>query len=234
MKNKKILIVEDEQIIAENLRFILNEYGYRNVAIAGDIEEALSLFQETAYHLVLMDINLGDKNNDGVDLISQLKELQSAFHFIYVTANADEKTVKKAAATNPSGYIVKPFVKESVYANVEMALSIVKEDENIFVFTDRGMKKQVAVSQIQYVMADGSYINVHLVSGEVLVVRQSIANFDDENKEDFIRIHRSIAVNKKHITAYSSTEVKVGEKKLTLGRVYKNKFMAICKSLYIY
>ena len=232
MKSKNILIVEDEQIIAENLRFILNEYGYRNVDVAGDVEEALSLFNQTNYHLVLMDINLGDIK-DGVDLIVDLKESNATFNFIYVTANADEKTVKKAAATNPSGYIVKPFVKESVYANVEMALSTLKEEENLFIYNDRGMKKQIAISQIEYVMADGSYINVYLTNGEMIVVRQSIANFDDENKEHFVRIHRSIAVNKDHIKAYSSTEVKVGEKKLTLGRAYKSKFMELCKFLCI-
>jgi len=73
MKENNILIVEDEQIIAENLRFILQEYGYDQVDVAIDALEAQELFKETNYRLVLMDINLGDHSTvDGIDLIKTL------------------------------------------------------------------------------------------------------------------------------------------------------------------
>lgn len=230
MKNKKILIVEDEQIIAENLRFILNEYGYDFVDVAMDDTETEELFKDKIYDLVLMDINLGDTSTiDGIDLIKKLTKKYS-FAYVYVTANADEKTVSKATETSPVGYIVKPFIKSSIYANVEIALSTLKKQE-FFTHTHKGRQQQILVSKIIYVESEGTYIKVSTIDGNIYFVRKSLASFNDLYADILIRIHKSILINKNHIKEHTSKMVIINDKKLPIGRVYKESFEAQLKTL---
>jgi DNA-binding LytR/AlgR family response regulator len=225
MKNKKILIVEDEQIIAENLRFILNGYGYDFVDVAMDVTETKELFEKTPYDLVIMDINLGETSiMDGIDLIKDLSQKYS-FPFIFVTANSDEKTIKKAKETRPASYIIKPFVGASIYANVEMILNTSKEEIYFTFSNNQAMQKRILVSEITYIEAEGAYFYINQINGEKHLVRMSLIQFMDTYSADFIRIHKSVLVNKNHIQAHTSLIVKVKSIKLPLGRAYKEEFL---------
>jgi len=223
MKNKKILIVEDEQIIAENLRFILNEYGYHFVDVAMDVAETNSFFENTLYDLVLMDINLGDTSiMDGIDLI-KLLSIKYSFVYLYVTANADEKTVDKAKETSPIGYIVKPFIKTSIYANVEMALNTLKK-ELFFSYINKGMQYRISLSKITYIEADGAYAQINTLNGTKNFIRKSLIDITELYPSVFIRIHKSFLINKQHIQGCTSQSVKINNTKLPLGRAYKQCF----------
>jgi DNA-binding LytR/AlgR family response regulator len=230
MKNSKILIVEDQQIIAEYLRVILIEHGYNFVDIAIDDVEAQDLFAKTCYQLVLMDINLGyNSTMDGIDLIKILSQ-KHTFSFLYITANADKKTVEKAKSTNPIGYVVKPFVQTSIYANVEMALSSLKE-ETCFTFLNKGMQQQILLSKITYIKADGSYIKIHSLLDESYLVRKTLTEFEELYANEFIRIHKSLLINTSYIESYNSTTVFVNGVRLPLGRAYKSSFLEKIKDL---
>jgi len=230
MKNKKILIVEDEQIIAENLRFILNEYGYDFVDVAMGVPETKQFFEITTYDLVLMDINLGNESTiDGIDLIKWLTQ-KYTFSFLYVTANADEKTVHKAKGTEPAGYIVKPFINTSIYANVALALNKLKKEE-FFTFTNKGMQQQILLSEIAYIQADGSYATIYTSENEQHFVRRSLTEISKLYPIIFIRIHKSVLINKNYIQAYTSQSVKVIDRKLPLGRTYKQPFLQQTKAI---
>ncbi len=222
MKNSKILIVEDEQIIAENLKFILNENGYKSVEIAIDVEETLHKVAKKNYSLILMDINLGESSDmDGIDLINQLHK-ENNFTFIYITANADVKTVRKAKAIqpSPSGYIVKPFVNETVFANVEMALKTL-DSEKYLIYSNKGIKEKIRLSEITHIEADGSYSNIFTFNNENYLVRKYLSEISREYPEFFTRIHKSILINKNYIDGYTSQYVKLNNHKLPLGRKYK-------------
>ena len=230
MKDKKILIVEDEQIIAENLRLILNECGYETVDTAMDADETHHLFESTNYDLILMDINLGDTSPiDGIDLIKSLSKKHS-FVFMYVTANADHKTVQKAKETSPAGYIVKPFMNAAIYANVELALNTLKEEEFLS-YSKNGMQQKVLISKITHVEADGAYINLFTLNNEQHFLRKTLTEFKGLYPLHFIRIHKSTLINKKHIQAYNSSTVHVNNKKLTLGRSFKLSFLEEIKGI---
>lgn len=230
MKDKKLLIVEDELIIAENLRFMLNEFGYQSVDVAIDADEAQDFFEQTPYDLVLMDINLGEFSDiDGVDLIKLLGKKYTFVH-LYVTANADSRTVQKAKDTAPSGYLVKPFVNTAVYANVEVALNQLKK-EAFFTFSHKGMQQQIRISEISFIQADGAYIEIHTVDREKHLVRKTLMEFHEAYSTDFIRIHKSTLINRAQIQAYTSRFVIVNDEKITIGRAYKPAFLEEIKSL---
>ena len=166
---------------------------------------------------------------DGIELINCLENNYS-FSYLYVTANADEKTVEKAKTTNPAGYIVKPFVNAAIYANVEMVLNSLKKHES-FTFVNKGIQQKVSISEITHLKSDGAYADIHLINGNKHLIRTSLRECAERYPSAFIRIHNSILINKNHIQGYTSQTVKVNEEILPLGRTYKTVFLEKIKDL---
>jgi len=104
---KKILIVEDERILAVSLKMDLNEIGYQDITIVTNCEDALEAIQEGKVNLALLDINIqGDKS--GIDT-AHLMSLNSEIPVIFLTGETDTETRIKAEATpNCKGYLTKP------------------------------------------------------------------------------------------------------------------------------
>lgn len=120
MANARILVVEDEIIIARELEVRLNKLDYDVVGIASSAREALSLTEQTKPDLVLMDIVLkGDM--DGIEAAAEIQR-RWRLPVIYVTAYTDENTLSRAKLTEPFGYILKPFSERELRVNIEMAL----------------------------------------------------------------------------------------------------------------
>ncbi len=120
LKNVKILVVEDERIVAEDIQCSLQSTGYQVSAVVTSGEEALRQVEKTKPDLVLMDIVLSGKM-DGIDTA---EEIVSRFDIpvIYLTAYFDEKTLEKAKLTKPYGYILKPYHESELQSSIQMAL----------------------------------------------------------------------------------------------------------------
>ena len=116
----KILVVEDERIVAEDIQKRLQNLGYTIPSVASSGEEALQKVEEDNPHLVLMDIVLGGE----IDGIEAAKHVRSRFGIpvVFLTAYTDEKTLERAKTTEPFGYLVKPFEDRELHAAIEMAL----------------------------------------------------------------------------------------------------------------
>ncbi|WP_440956270.1 response regulator [Methanosarcina sp. Mfa9] len=120
MKKAKILVVEDQNIVALNIRNKLKNLGYAVPATAATGEEAVRKAELTDADLVLMDIMLkGDM--DGISAAQEIKS-QFGIPILYLTAYTDEETLGRAKMTEPAGYISKPFKEEDLHSNIEMAL----------------------------------------------------------------------------------------------------------------
>ncbi|MHA4847240.1 sigma 54-interacting transcriptional regulator [Flavitalea antarctica] len=118
MINKKILIVEDELIVANDLRLTLEKAGYIVSGIAASFQEALNIVQIQQPDLVLLDIYLKGKLT-GIDLARQLR--QSATPFVYLSANSNQQVLEEAKATEPFGFLVKPFRAKDLFVTIEIA-----------------------------------------------------------------------------------------------------------------
>lgn len=116
----RILIVEDEILVARDLQQQLKALGYTIVGIAATGERALALVAETQPQLVLMDIRLQGAL-DGIATAEQIRQ-RYALPIVYLTAHADTATVQRARVTEPFGYILKPFEERELHTIVEMAL----------------------------------------------------------------------------------------------------------------
>jgi diguanylate cyclase (GGDEF)-like protein len=117
---RRILIVEDERIIALDLGAALEELGYQVAGMAGSCEEAIQKAAEVKPELALMDIRIRGAL-DGIDTAAKLRELHQ-LAIVYLTANADHATLTRAMETEPGGYLAKPFNARSLHATIQVAL----------------------------------------------------------------------------------------------------------------
>ena len=121
MANKvKILVVEDESIVGEDIRRSLDNLGYQVVDIVSSGEDALERAANLKPDLAIMDIVLRGKIT-GIQA-AELLYTQYDIPVIYLTAYADETTLEKAKLTQPYGYLIKPFEDRELYSTIEMAL----------------------------------------------------------------------------------------------------------------
>jgi PAS domain S-box-containing protein len=122
MPNGRILITEDEIVVAEDLRCTLTNLGYHVTGIASSKAEALALTASTQPDLVLMDIQLkGD--GDGISAAAEINE-RHQLPVVFLTAHADQATLARATETMPFGYLLKPFEEQGVVASIETAMRL--------------------------------------------------------------------------------------------------------------
>jgi YesN/AraC family two-component response regulator len=120
MTSARILIVEDEILVAREIQSHLQEIGYAAVGFAIDGEMALQRVAETLPDLVLMDINLPG-SRDGIAIAAEIRD-RFQIPVIYLTAYADNETIERAKPTNPFGYIIKPFTKQDLRVAIELGV----------------------------------------------------------------------------------------------------------------
>ena len=116
----KVLIVEDDEVTAMNLKMSLEKQGYDVVSISDTALQAPNKIKVYDPQIVLVDISL-QKNNDGIELARYIKD-KHHLPFIYLTAHTDSAIIEQAKQTEPYGYIVKPFDPNSLHATIQMAM----------------------------------------------------------------------------------------------------------------
>ncbi|HAK45174.1 MAG TPA: two-component system response regulator [Spirochaeta sp.] len=129
MKNEKILVVEDERIIAIDLQRRLERFGYTVVGIAAAGDQAIELVKQYSPDIILMDIMLvGDI--DGIETATIIKN-EFAIPVIFLTAYSDDKTLERAKIAEPSGYILKPFKDKELYTTIDISLYKYRVDQEL-------------------------------------------------------------------------------------------------------
>ena len=121
MKSTKVLIVEDEAVIAQHLEDILSENGYTVIGVAHNLKKAISLIELKSPDFVCLDIMLSD-GSSGIDVAKKIRT-EYKIPFIYLTSYSDADTVKEVVATNPGGYLVKPFKDADIIPAIELAIA---------------------------------------------------------------------------------------------------------------
>lgn len=243
----KILIVEDEPFIAENLQEMLSIFGYDDTEIANSANQAIKAIKTARPDLVLLDVKIkGDQ--DGIELGGIIKE-QYKLPFVYITSYSDKETVNRAKHTQPLGFIVKPFTKDDVYAAIEVALHnknriavstgdragllnpTTYSNDSIYV-KKKGLLEKVKYDDLLWIEADGNHITMNVVDGRTYTVRKSLKEITDKLPKDrFLRVHKSFVVQVDVVTAIDTSYVHLGTKKIPIGRSYYNAFTATLNTI---
>ncbi len=116
----RILVVEDERIVAQDIEATLEQLGYDVVATVGTGEAAIEAVDRLRPDLVMMDIHLGD-GIDGVEAADRIR-LRHTIPVIFLTAYTDAQTLDRAKITEPYGYIVKPFDDREIHTAIQIGL----------------------------------------------------------------------------------------------------------------
>ena len=120
MTTTKILVVEDESIVARDLINRLNRFGYAVLGTVASGEEALEEIGRSRPDLVLIDITLRG-SIDGIETAARIRE-EFGLPVVYLTAHSDDHTLERAKKTEPLGYILKPFEDRELHATLDVAL----------------------------------------------------------------------------------------------------------------
>lgn len=231
MSRIKILIVEDELVIAEDLKDVLEDLGYEVCGIAISAREALAMIEEKLPDIALLDIQIkGGK--DGIELAAEINE-QYHLPFIMLTSHADLQTINRAKEVNPYGYLVKPFNEKEILAGIELALSNFakrhskkenQESPEDFVLKDslfirtNGMLVKLKLQDITYLEADANYTQVH-TKDRKFVIRSTLKELEvklDANR--FVRVHKSFLINLEEIEGIQAESVHIAGKEIPISR----------------
>ena len=239
-KSIKILVVEDEMIIAANISLQLTSLGYE---VSGNVprgEEALIHIKENRPDIVLLDINLKGKL-DGIET-AVLMQKDDNIPIIYLTANADDHHFNRAKATNPYAFISKPFKKLDLQHAIELTISRIMAQENLdsnshknsilpFVLSDCVFVKhhdkmlKISIRDIYYIEAERNYCRIFSKDREFLLV-MTLKDIDEKLPvEHFIRVHRSFIVNLSHIDEVANSHVLVSRKVIPISKIHSEELL---------
>lgn len=225
MGKAKILIVEDEPLIADDIADILEQQGYEIVGVVDEAIDALAIVARKQPDLALLDINIvGDM--DGIELATKL-----AIPFIFLTSYYDKKTLNRAKETNPSGYIVKPFNARDLLVNVEIALArqfkmqrANEEPKKLFLKNGNEIVS-VQSSEIIYVEAFDNYATVFL-ENDKFVISHTLKSVEEKLcRLGFIRVHRSSLINFNAIDSISENYVFLKGHKVLVSKSYRKELL---------
>ncbi|MEM8896005.1 MAG: response regulator transcription factor [Bacteroidota bacterium] len=223
MRNSyRILVVDDEPYIAEMCRDMLLALGYKVIGMAGSYNKAIGLIDSKNPDLVILDISL-EEEKDGTDLGTYIGT-KSGMEHIYLTSHKDVTTINRAAQTSPAAYLIKPFDQDDLFATIEVIRS--RKRENMTIKVSSGHTTlNISLDDLIYIKSDNIYLELY-VDKKKHLVRSSLEKFlDQHNYPNFIRVHRSYAINMLKVDSFNGQYVMLGEVKCPISRSYKQELL---------
>lgn len=220
-QHTKVLVVEDEVLIADTLRRQLERRGYVVTDTVISFEEAVASVKRVLPDVVLLDIRLNGERS-GIDFAAYLRGLPTTPQFIYLTSQMDDQHLERAQRTYPAAYLGKPIQLETLLATLKM-LSFktqsrqqggqtleVRQDNRVF---------RIELPEIRFIRVDHVYLSINLTNGREALQRGSIQDIIDLfGAHRLVRVHRSYAVNPEHVTGQDSSGIYCGKTHIPVSR----------------
>jgi len=235
----KILIVEDDFIIAEDIAQILQNAGYTITNILARGEEVIEAVQNQEPDLILLDITLAGKKS-GVEVGEEIHKKFKTIPFIYLTSYTDQNTVEKAKHTFPAAYITKPFDERELEIAIELAIFNFSQNKNphqegdqetlllkdcIFVKKDNRFEK-IELNQVLLVEASGHYLIFYTKDQKQFMIGGSLKSFLEKVRQNFfVQVHRSFIVNIENISGFDEEYVYVEKRNIPIGKTFRKDFI---------
>lgn len=235
MEKINVLIVEDDPIIALDLKRALTKLNYQVINAVTSGEDALAIVAQQLPDIILMDIQL-DGDLDGVDTAHQISR-NYAIPIIFLTSNTDTRTFNRAKLTQPHGFLSKPFRMVDITNSIDLAFldkqaspeaQAKNEKETltaqikdcIFVKSKEHLIK-INLADIQYIEADSCYCTI-VTQREKYVIVSTLKKFSASIQAPFLmRTHRSFIINLNAIEKIGDGSVFIANKMIPIGRSYR-------------
>lgn len=214
----KILIVEDQVLIANYIKNLLNDNGLNDVELAFTVEEATEKTNQNNPDIILLDINLHGKDTG----ILWAKEFVENSQIIFITGQTEKETMLKAFEVNPVTYLTKPVKESDLIAAIELAK--IKNKVNYVIVKNGFDEVKVNFEDILFLKSDKNYVDIQLTN-KTITIRNTLDNFYKELDADlFCRVHRSYVVNKSKVTQKKSSSIKINEFEMPISRNFSFDF----------
>jgi DNA-binding LytR/AlgR family response regulator len=234
----KVLIVEDEMLVAEDLAYHMVECGFKVTGIAISGEECFESINKEEPDIVIMDINIQGKL-DGIEIariINQTKKIP----FIFLTANSDVATVNRAIPLNPDAFISKPFNKNDLKIAIELACqkhnnqvmqSVYSDDINLInhsIFVKEGnIYRRIDVPSVLYIEAKGSYSTI-VTSTRSYTLSYNLNYFTTQVKNPvFKRVHRSFIININKVEGIDNSTLLINKTVIPVSKQHQKEIMGL-------
>jgi DNA-binding LytR/AlgR family response regulator len=235
----KLLVVEDDMIIAANISLQLTNLGYEVTGIESRGEAVVHHVEANRPDIVLLDINLRG-SLDGIDTAHAIQQFWD-IPIIYVTANTDAATFDRAKETRPHAFIVKPIKNVDLQRAIELVISRMeathlrlpdtaqaRSENALVVLSDRIFVRhkdkmvKIVIDDILYLEADRNYCHVFTTDREYLLATTLKAMEDKLSARQFVRVHRSFVVNLRRVDEVSETHVGLAGKTIPLSHLLRD------------
>ena len=250
--NVKILIVEDEIVVAQDIANRLRDVDYEVVGIAPTVEKALMLIENNPdLDIVLIDIILKG-NLDGIELAYIIND-KYGLPFIFLTSNADTHMVERAMKVRPYAYILKPFNDRQVSVAIELALmnfynktsethlpknqsftvddnQVLQIRNSLFLKKDHHFER-VPLKKILFLQADSNYCTIFTKHNKFVysvVLKKIEAQLPSEL---FLRIHRSYVVNIQSVDGFEGNMLFIGAEKIPVSKTYRDNVFKLFRTI---
>ncbi|MBK6610483.1 MAG: response regulator transcription factor [Sphingobacteriales bacterium] len=219
MEQKVILLVEDDFLNRRLSKKALTENNYK-VLEAKNAHEALEILKKEIVDLAILDINLGENEQDGISLGQHISNKLSV-PFIYLTAYDNPQVRGKAVATTPYSYLTKPFKNLDLITSVEIAFkqSGKKHIPKILV-KDGEYNVELSTDEINYIESNGNYLLFYTdkkIYKQRSTVKQVLEELSDSN---FVQVHRAYIVNKAKIEKFNQKSLVVRNTEIFISKNY--------------
>lgn len=219
MEKKTILLVEDDFLNRRLSKKLLLENNYK-VLEAKNARETLEILKKESINLVILDINLGENEQDGITLGQQIKDKLSV-PFIYLTAYENAEIIGRAVATTPYSYLTKPFKNVDLITSVEIAIKqATKKHVPKLTVKDGEYNVELAIDEINYIESEGNYLLFH-TNETVYKLRSTIKQVLEElSDKTFTQVHRAYVVNKTKIEKFTPKSIVIKNAIIPVSKNY--------------
>lgn len=254
MEKVKILVVEDEVIVAQSIISMIEKMGYECIGTATRATEGLAIAIDKKPDIALLDINLKGEES-GIWLAENINE-KLQIPYIFLTSFGDKKTIDEAKSTMPYGYLLKPVEAQNIYAAIEMALarfslesnsskhkgiasniSEINEENGLIkvpllikdalFIKDEYQYVKITLSDIEYIKSDGNYVEIY-INGKKKVLKNTLKHMESRLPADnFFQVHRSYIVNVQKIQSISGTSIKVNNTDVPIVKERKDMLLRL-------
>jgi DNA-binding LytR/AlgR family response regulator len=234
----KVLIIEDEIDLAENISEYLIQHGYDVIGIIPTAEDVPDFIAKNDVDLFLIDIMLKG-NVKGIDIAAVIRERFPKCGILFTTALSGKGVLDKISDTLYDGYLLKPFSLKSLESTLYLiSKKLEKPDEtgkagqkrNLLPIRDKGKIILLDENDIYYVKAEGLYLRI-FTDNKIFLIRELLKTFLPKlNPEKFLRIHKSYVVNLSKVKDLNSKECNVMNQVIPIRRGFYKDFLTILQN----
>jgi DNA-binding LytR/AlgR family response regulator len=226
----KILVVEDEFELAENISDYLNQNGYDVIGIEQNEKEIFESIKKNLVDIVLVDIMLKGTQK-GLEIAELIRGKFPNCGIVFTTALSSKEVLDRVSDTNYQGYLMKPFSLKSLDSMLYLTgkkLGLISEIEKkdktkkLISIRENGRIKLINEDEIHFIKAEGFYLRI-FTENKVYYTRELMKIFYPKlSSETFIRIQKSYIINMKKVVSFNSKNCLVLNQEITIRRgIYK-------------